>query len=79
MTLFHKTYDSTESVRFGEVIRKRRHEMGMNQTEFGEIVDAKQGTVSQWELGATSPPFETAEYILKVLGFEILIRDTENE
>ena len=66
-----------ETVSFGKVLKEVRKMMEMNQTEFGQVVDANQNTVSMWELGITSPPFETAEYILKMLGFELMIRKRE--
>ena len=75
MTVFEKINDTKETMRYGDVIRRKRKLMGMNQTEFGEVVDVCQGTLSKWELGITSPPFDTAEYILKSLGYELIIRE----
>ena len=74
-----ETIYTNETVKFGKVIKEKRKQIGMNQTQFGELLDANQGTISMWELGITSPSFETAEYILKVLGFELLIRERQSE
>ena len=58
---------------FGEFIRKKRRLMGLNQTDFARKLGVCKCTVSQWELGTTSPPIEDARDIVDQLGGEILI------
>ena len=72
----------TANMTFGEVLRKSRRLMGYNQTDFAELFGVCQNTISKWETGEYSPPFEDAQYILKRLGIKIVfkkVRDTKNE
>lgn len=71
---FQEDPEFTDTMRFGEIIRKKRRLMGLNQTEMGEMLDVDQGTISKWELGTTSPTIESARYMLRVLGFDLMIR-----
>ena len=70
---FYETDDFTEDMPFGEFIRKKRRLLGLNQSDFGEMLEVGQGTISQWELGETSPPFEDARKIIMRLGAEVVI------
>ena len=58
---------------FGEFIRKKRRILGMNQRDFARYVGVNNNTISQWELGATSPPIEDARELVTRLGGRILI------
>lgn len=77
--MIDEVFNLKETLSFGKLIKEKRKEMDMNQTEFGELMDVNQGTVSMWELGITSPPIDSAEYILKVLGFELIVREKQSE
>ena len=77
--IIDEDFNLKETLSFGKLIKEKRKELEMNQTEFGEVVDANQGTVSMWELGITSPSFDSAEYILKMLGFELIVRERQSE
>lgn len=63
----------TPDMSFGEVLRKSRRLMGYNQTEFGEMFGVNQHTISFWENGNYTPTIDNARYILKRLGFKIVI------
>ena len=65
----------TEDMSFGEYIRKKRRLMGYTQTDFGKLLGVNKGTVSLWELGEFSPPFEKAREIIRRLGGDVLIKN----
>ena len=62
-----------DDIPFGEYIRKKRRILGMNQTDFADMLGVNQGPVSMWELRVTSPPFEDAVKIVHRLGGEVRI------
>lgn len=64
----------TEDMPFGEYIRKKRRLMGYNQIDFAELIGINQGTLSQWELGITSPPIEVAKRIVSQFGGKVIIK-----
>lgn len=72
---FDEDNNFTDDMPFGEYIRKKRRLMGYNQSDFAELLDINTGTVSQWELGVTSPQIEKARRIVEILGGRILIRN----
>lgn len=65
----------TEDMPFGEYFRKKRRIMGYTQEDFGKLFGVNKGTVSLWELGTTSPPFEKAREIIRRLGGDVLIEN----
>lgn len=70
---FREDNNFTDDMPFGEYIRKKRRLMGYTQHDFGKFFGVDQGTISQWELGETSPPIEKARQIVERLGGQILI------
>ena len=58
---------------FGDYIRTIRLALGMNQTDFGEIIGVNQGTISMWELGVTTPTMDFASDIIERFGGKLLI------
>lgn len=74
-----ETDDFKETMRFGEVIRKSRRLMGMNQYDFSEELGICHRTESDYETGKSSPPIEYARELLGKLGFDILIVRRETE
>jgi transcriptional regulator with XRE-family HTH domain len=64
-----------DDISFGEFLKKKRRLMGLNQTDLANMLGVRQGTISMWELGVTSPSIDDAVYIAKRLGGEILIRN----
>lgn len=68
-----------EDMSFGEFIRKKRRLMGYNQSDFANMLGSCKSTISLWELGVTSPPFEEARLIIKDLGGEVLISNRKIE
>lgn len=66
-------------VEFGEFIRKRRKSMGLNQTELGNMFQLHQHTISEYELGHSFPYLDTAEYMIKRLGGELVIKFDETD
>ena len=77
--IFNESWDFRDDMRFGEFIRKKRRLMGLNQTDFAELLGVNQGTESQWELGVTSPPLSKARKIIEYLGGELLIVNKERD
>ena len=57
----------------GEYIRKKRRLMGLNQTDMAKQFGISQRVWSKWESGTSSPPFDTASYLIKKLGGEVWI------
>ena len=61
---------------FGEFLRAKRKSMNLSQMDMGALLgDYKQGTISMWELGVTSPPIADAIEIIKFLGGMTVIID----
>lgn len=58
---------------FADYIRTIRLALGMNQTDFGEIIGVNQGTISMWELGVTAPTMDFASDIIERFGGRLLI------
>lgn len=54
-------------VKISEVIYQRRHELGLTQREFAEMLDVSDKTVSRWETGATIPDSEQIPLIAAAL------------
>ena len=69
----------TETMEFGEYLKKKRRLMGMSQADFGYYLGYGQHTVSSWEIGKTSPPFDMAKGIINTLGGEIRILNHETK
>lgn len=63
----------TTDMSFGEILRKSRRLMGYSQSEFAEMLGVCQNTISLWEVGEYTPTLDNASYILKRLGFKIII------
>lgn len=71
---FNEDANFTEDMSFGEFIRKKRRLLGMNQSDFGYYIgDYHQHTISMWETGQFSPPFNEARRIAEFLGGDLLI------
>lgn len=64
---------------FGEIIRKKRRLLGMNQDDFGSYIGGyHQHTISTWETGIKTPPFSEAIRIIDFLGGAFKYIDLEN-
>lgn len=50
-------------------IRNIRHRLGLNQYEFGQLLDVGRNTIVNWETGRTTPP-ELKQDIIRQLGEE---------
>lgn len=50
----------------GENIKKLRTKLGMNQEEFGELLDVQKGTVSAWENNRLVPSYARLETMAKL-------------
>lgn len=72
---FKEKDDFTPDISFGEFIRKKRRILGFNQTDFAKRLGVNQGTISQWELGNSSPTIEDARQIIFDLGGELQIEN----
>lgn len=68
-----------DDMTFGEYFRKKRRLLGINQMDFAEIIGINQETISRWESGKSSPPFEKAREIIEILGGEIKIKNIPDE
>jgi len=56
----------------GEMIRKRRLDLGLGQMEVAEIVGCSQATVTNWEKGHGAPRINHMAGVIKFLGFNPL-------
>lgn len=70
---FKETAEYYDSMKFGDFLRKTRRLMGLNQTDMGDIIGINQGTLSSWETGLSSPPFEIGRKVVGLLGGEVRI------
>lgn len=75
---FLESAEFTDNMTFGEFLRKKRRLLGLNQTDFAELLGYGQNTISRWEVGNGSPPFEDARKIVDFLGGDIKIVNSEN-
>ena len=64
----------TDDMTFGETLRAIRKSMKCSQVEFAGYLGVSQKSISAWELGTFSPPIETARYIYKRFGYELIAR-----
>ena len=67
-----RTIDSPQ--RLGEVIRSRRLELGLTQTEVAEVADANLRFVSELERGKVTARLENVMRVLETLGIELEAR-----
>ena len=58
----------------GEVVRRRRHELGLTQTEVAEVANANLRFVSELERGKPTARLETVMRVLATLGIELEAR-----
>lgn len=61
----------------GEVIKKRRVSLGLDQRALSEIAGIAVHTVSNIEVGKGNPTVETLDRLLNVLGLELRIQVKE--
>lgn len=62
----------TEAMAPGEMIREKRKEMGMTQSDLAKIIGTDPATISRWETGSRELTIAAYEKIMKVLGVEIV-------
>lgn len=62
----------TEAMAPGEMIREKRKELGMTQSDLAKIIGTDPATISRWETGNREPTIAAYEKIMKVLGIEII-------
>ncbi len=55
----------------GSVLKQRRKELGINQSDLAEIAGISINTLYKIERGQTNPTLEVLEKILDVLGLEL--------
>ncbi len=55
---------------FGEAVKIRREELGLDQLELGRRVGVGQQTVSRWETGAAVPKANRLPLLADVLGLD---------
>jgi len=58
----------------GELIRRRRRELGMTQTEVAEVANANLRFVSELERGKSTARLENVMRVLQTLGIELEAR-----
>lgn len=76
---FDETPEFSDSMTFGEIIRKKRRLMGLNQTDFGKYLCLRQKQISGWETGRSQPSIEEAKIVMNILGFDFVIRERNGE
>ncbi len=60
--------------RLGEVVRSRRLELGLTQTEVAEVANANLRFVSELERGKATARLENVMRVLETLGIELEAR-----
>jgi y4mF family transcriptional regulator len=55
----------------GELVRRRRHELGLTQTEVAEVANVNLRFLSELERGKPTARFETVMRVLWTLGIEL--------
>lgn len=58
----------------GDVVRRQRRRLGLNQTELGEKTNLRQATISAVETGKARTEFRVVCDILAALDLELVIR-----
>jgi HTH-type transcriptional regulator/antitoxin HipB len=58
----------------GAILRRVRKSAGLSQTEMGEIIHLRQGTVSKLEAGAPASQLQTLMAALAALNLELVVR-----
>ncbi len=58
----------------GQVIRKRRKELGVDQRTLSELSGVSIHTISDIESGKANPTLSTVESLLQVLGLELKVQ-----
>ncbi len=58
----------------GAILRRARKQEGMSQSELGERIHLRQGTVSRLEMGAPAVQIHTVMEILSALKLELVVR-----
>ncbi|RZM19693.1 MAG: XRE family transcriptional regulator [Pedobacter sp.] len=58
---------------FGQRVRKRREELGINQDVFAQKISVKSGkqTISKWEMGRSFPDLSEIYRIAEALGVSV--------
>lgn len=63
-----------DAKQLGELIRSRRHELGLTQTEVAEVADTNLRFVSELERGKRTARLENVMRVLATLGIELEAR-----
>jgi y4mF family transcriptional regulator len=58
----------------GDLVRRRRHDLGLTQTEVAEVANVNLRFVSELERGKRTARFETVMRVLATLGIELEAR-----
>jgi transcriptional regulator with XRE-family HTH domain len=56
---------------FGSKLKELREKHNITQEEFGKILKVTKGTISNWEMNRTQPPFDTLKQIADYFGVSI--------
>ena len=57
--------------RIGDIIAKKRRELGLTQTELGKMLGISGKAVSKWERGLSNPCREHMEKLVDLLGLSV--------
>lgn len=57
--------------RIGDIIAKKRRELGLTQTELGKMLGISGKAVSKWERGLSNPCREHMEKLIDLLGLSV--------
>ena len=58
----------------GELVREARQRAGMTQAKLAELAGTTQSAIARLESGRTSPSFEQVERLMRLCGFQLLVR-----
>ena len=60
--------------KLGQLLKKRRNELGINQIDLSEISGVALHTISDIESGKGNPTLQVINKICDILGMELMIR-----
>ena len=69
--ILHQKFDIMNLIEIGIVLKNRRNELDITQTDLAELANVTKGTVIRYEKGEGNPSFSVLNKLLNVLGLEL--------
>lgn len=71
--ILHQKFDIMNLTEIGVVLKNRRKELYITQTDLAELANVTKGTVIRYEKGEGNPSFSVLNKLLNVLGLELMV------